>query len=162
MLKIYIYWHKCSCDACPRTHAHTECEDRARILKQNSQYQKYKSVELGDQLGPAQIKLFRILCSRLIWSGCGPGGLHFVFGAFPQHILLHFPNNLCHFPNNFASFPQQFCFISPTICFTSPTIWFISPTIWVISPNHFLISPTILCQFAPLNKSEFFEKMSNF
>ena len=84
------------------------------------------------------------------------GGLHFVFGAFPQHILLHFPNNLCHFPNNFASFPQQFCFISPTICFTSPTIWFISPTIWVISPNHFLISPTILCQFAPQINLNFF------
>ena len=35
MLKINIYWHKCSCHNCDiRT---TECEDRA-ILKQNSQY----------------------------------------------------------------------------------------------------------------------------
>ena len=73
------------------------------------------------------------------------GLFHFVFGALPQQILLHFPNKLCHFPNNFASVPQQFCFISPTICFISPTIWVISPTIWVISPTHFLISPTRYC-----------------
>ena len=95
-----------------------------------------------------------LVWSGLVWSGLGT--LHFVFGAFPQHILLHFPNNLCHFPNNFASFPQQFCFISPTICFISPTICFISPTICFISPNHFLVSPTIFCQFAPPKKSQFF------
>ena len=35
------------------------------------------------------------------------GLFHFTFGAFPQHILLHFPIHLLHFPNKFASFPQQ-------------------------------------------------------
>ena len=41
--------------------------------------------------------------------------LQFTFWAFPQHILLHFPNNLLHFPIKIASltqknaaFPQQF------------------------------------------------------
>ena len=33
--------------------------------------------------------------------------LQFTFWAFPQHILLHFPNNLLHFPIKFASFTQK-------------------------------------------------------
>ena len=35
------------------------------------------------------------------------GGMHFVYGASPQHILLHFPIKLLHFPIKFASFPQK-------------------------------------------------------
>ena len=38
MLKIYIYWHKCSCHNCDNGRR-TECEDRV-ILKQNSQKRK--------------------------------------------------------------------------------------------------------------------------
>ena len=50
MLKSYIYWHKCSCHAWGRTHARTECEDRARILKQNSQFLqgKYFNLHWGE------------------------------------------------------------------------------------------------------------------
>ena len=33
--------------------------------------------------------------------------MHFVYGASPHHILLHFPIKLLHFPIKFASFPQQ-------------------------------------------------------
>ena len=35
------------------------------------------------------------------------GMLQFTFWAFPQHILLHFPNNLLHFPIKIASFTQK-------------------------------------------------------
>ena len=35
------------------------------------------------------------------------GLFHFVYGASPQHILLHFPIKLLHLPIKFASFPQQ-------------------------------------------------------
>ena len=35
------------------------------------------------------------------------GLFHFVYGAYPQHILLHFPTKLLHLPIKFASFPQQ-------------------------------------------------------
>merc|ERR1711860_365841 len=36
------------------------------------------------------------------------GKFHFVFGAFPQHNVLHFPNNMAHFPNNMSHFPKLF------------------------------------------------------
>ena len=58
MLKINIYWHKCSCHKCDdgqRTtdNGRTECEDRARILKQNSQFWDQSQIN-WDQLDPSQ------------------------------------------------------------------------------------------------------------
>ena len=47
----------------------------------------------------------RIQCNTIKYNSMG--GVHFTFGASPQHILLHFPIHLLHFPNKFASFPQQ-------------------------------------------------------
>ena len=35
------------------------------------------------------------------------GGSHFTFWAFPQQILLHFPNSFLHFPIKIASFTQK-------------------------------------------------------
>ena len=69
------------------------------------------------------------------------GGSHFTFWAFPQQILLHFPNSFLHFPIKIASFtqknaafPQQFAAFPQQIA---------------SFPQQFVAFPyVILCHFA--------------
>ena len=76
------------------------------------------------------------------------GGSHFTFWAFPQQILLHFPNSFLHFPIKIASFtqknaafPQQFAAFPQQIA---------------SFPQQFGAFPhAILCHFANLLKSDF-------
>ena len=77
------------------------------------------------------------------------GGFHFTFWAFPQQILLHFPNSLLHFPIKIASFtqknaafPQQFAAFPQQIA---------------SFPQQFDAFPhAILCHFAKINLPNIF------
>ena len=69
------------------------------------------------------------------------GGMHFVYGASPQHILLHFPIKLLHLPIKFASFPQQIA--------SFPQQFASFPQQIASFPQHsFSLPQHILCHFA--------------
>ena len=67
--------------------------------------------------------------------------MHFVYGASPQHILLHFPIKLLHLPIKFASFPQQIA--------SFPQQFASFPQQIASFPQHsFSLPQHILCHFA--------------
>ena len=69
------------------------------------------------------------------------GLFHFVYGASPQHILLHFPIKLLHLPIKFASFPQQIA--------SFPQQFASFPQQIASFPQHsFSLPQHILCHFA--------------
>ena len=63
------------------------------------------SLSIFEVLGRSRYSWAVLRCANKKYKGTG--GRHFVYGASPQHILLHFPIKLFHFPIKFASFPQQ-------------------------------------------------------
>ena len=77
------------------------------------------------------------------------GGMHFVYGASPQHILLHFPIKLLHLPIKFASFPQQIAsYLQQFASFPQHIASF---------PQHsFSLPQHILCHFAKNRIKVFF------
>ena len=83
------------------------------------------------------------------------GGMHFVYGASPQHILLHFPIKLLHLPIKFASFPQQ------TASFPQQFASF--PQQIASFPQHsFSLPQHILCHFAKHRIKVFFCDLFSF
>ena len=85
----------------------------------------------------------KVLGHSLKW---GVRGLfHFVYGASPQHILLHLPIKLLHLPIKFASFPQQIAsFPQQFASFPQQIASFPQPSFSL--PQH------ILCHFAKHRK----------
>ena len=76
------------------------------------------------------------------------GMLQFTFWAFPQHILLHFPNNLLHFPIKIASFTQKNAAFSQQ--FTA------FPQQIASFPQQFDAFPhAMLCHFAKKERTQF-------
>ena len=77
------------------------------------------------------------------------GLFHFVYGASPQHILLHFPIKLLHLPIKFASFPQQIA--------SFPQQFASFPQQIASFPQHsFSLPQHILCHFAKHRIKVFF------
>ena len=75
------------------------------------------------------------------WDRTWVGLFHFVYGASPQHILLHFPIKLLHLPIKFASFPQQIA--------SFPQQFASFPQQIASFPQHsFSLPQHILCHFA--------------
>ena len=85
----------------------------------------------------------------------GRGGMHFVYGASPQHILLHFPIKLLHLPIKFASFPQQIA--------SFPQQFASFPQQIASFPQHsFSLPQHILCHFAKHRVKVFFCDLFSF
>ena len=83
------------------------------------------------------------------------GGMHFVYGASPQHILLHFPIKLLHLPIKFASFPQQIA--------SFPQQFASFPQQIASFPQHsFSLPQHILCHFAKHRIKVFFCDLFSF
>ena len=83
------------------------------------------------------------------------GGMHFVYGASPQHILLHFPIKLLHLPIKFASFPQQIA--------SFPQQFASFPQQIASFPQHsFSLPQHILCHFAKHRIKVFFCNLFSF
>ena len=85
----------------------------------------------------------------------GEGLFHFVYGASPQHILLHFPIKLLHLPIKFASFPQQIA--------SFPQQFASFPQQIASFPQHsFSLPQHILCHFAKHRIKVFFCDLFSF
>ena len=83
------------------------------------------------------------------------GLFHFVYGASPQHILLHFPIKLLHLPIKFASFPQQIA--------SFPQQFASFPQQIASFPQHsFSLPQHILCHFAKHRIKVFFCDLFSF
>ena len=83
------------------------------------------------------------------------GLFHFVYGASPQHILLHFPIKLLHLPIKFASFPQQIA--------SFPQQFASFPQQIASFPQHSFSLPLhILCHFAKHRIKVFFCALFSF
>ena len=104
---MYMCWHKCSCDVCPRTHGRiTECEDRARILEQNSQLswiQVLCDVNVSRILEAKEWEFQRWLNShawlKTLWSGQAPWTISLWIISKGNHKNYH-----CHHITSLSSY----------------------------------------------------------
>ena len=120
---MYMCWHKCSCDVCPRTHGRiTECEDRARILEQNSQLswiQVLCDVNVSRILEAKEWEFQRWLNShawlKTLWSGQAPWTISLWIISkgnhknYHSHHIIVIISHHCH---HITSLSSLFCFFS--------------------------------------------------
>ena len=113
----------------------------------------YLSLSLSLSLYLSLSLCFFLVSSSLLITLSGL--FHFVYGASPQHILLHFPIKLLHLPIKFASFPQQIAsFPQQLASFPQQIASF---------PQHsFSLPQHILCHFAKHRIKVFFCDLFSF